>query len=275
MELDDALEQAYLLPTIPAVVHELLGSFDRSDIDVDAISSRVALDPVIAGKVLRMANSAQFCRGRRIGSIHDAVMVLGFNRLRTLVIASGAAMMSPNLPGFDHVAFWRHNLQTACLARAIGTLVETRPEECFVAGLMHGIGQLLLRSIEPELYRTIDAVVATGEPRRQAEQAVLGLDHATLGGALAREWGLPASIGGAIEHYGAPLEHLPDDRLAAILSLAETLASALVAGSCAVESLSALPLDLSGAIGLDHDELASRMESLCEESTAWFALLGT
>ena len=56
--------------------------FDRSDIDVDAISSRVALDPVIAGKVLRMANSAQFCRGRRIGSIHDAVMVLGFNRLR-------------------------------------------------------------------------------------------------------------------------------------------------------------------------------------------------
>ena len=164
MELDDALEQAYLLPTIPAVVHELLGSFDRSDIDVDAISSRVALDPVIAGKVLRMANSAQFCRGRRIGSIHDAVMVLGFNRLRTLVIASGAAMMSPNLPGFDHVAFWRHNLQTACLARAIGTLVETRPEECFVAGLMHGIGQLLLRSIEPELYRTIDAVVATGEP---------------------------------------------------------------------------------------------------------------
>ena len=60
-----------------------------------------------------------------------------------------------------------------------GTLVETRPEECFVAGLMHGIGQLLLRSIEPELYRTIDAVVATGEPRRQAEQAVLGLDHAT------------------------------------------------------------------------------------------------
>ena len=102
---------------------------------------------------------------------------------------------------------------------------------------MHGIGQLLLRSIEPELYRTIDAVVATGEPRRQAEQAVLGLDHATLGGALAREWGLPASIGDAIEHYGAPLEHLPDDRLAAILSLAETLASALVAGSCAVESL--------------------------------------
>ena len=275
MELDEVLEQAYLLPTIPGVVHELLGSFDRNDIDVDAISSRVALDQVIAAKVLRMANSAQFARGRQIGSIHDAVMVLGFNRVRTLVIASGASMMKPDLPGFDHVAHWRHNLQTACFARAIGTLVKTRPEECFVAGLMHGIGELLLRSVEPQLYSRIDEAVTEGQPRTQAEQTLLGLDHGLVGAALAREWGLPGPIGDAIQHYGNALDYLPDDRLAAVLSLSETLADRVARNASNEEALDALPPELSDAIGLNTTTLASQIDTIREEASTWFAMLGT
>lgn len=275
MELDEVLEQAYLLPTIPAVVHELLGSFDRKDIDVDAISSRVALDQVIAAKVLRMANSAQFARGRKIGSIHDAVMVLGFNRVRALVIASGASMMKPNLPGFDHVAYWRHNLQTACFARAIGTLVKTRPEECFVAGLMHGIGELLLRSVEPDLYGRIDEAVAAGQPRAAAEQAVLGLDHGVVGAALATEWDLPTPIGDAIQHYCSPLDYLPDDRLAAVLSLAESIARAVAVDASDEEAVNAQSTQLTTAIGLDTAALTAQMAAIREESTGWFALLGS
>lgn len=275
VELEDVLEQAYLLPTIPAVVHELLGSFDRSDIDVDAISSRVALDQVIAAKVLRMANSAQFSRGRKIGSIHDAVMVLGFNRVRTLVIASGASTMRPDLPGFDHLAYWRHNLLTACFARTIGALVKTRPEECFVTGLMHRIGELLLRSVEPERYRQIDEAVAGGQPRLLAERTVIGLDHGVVGAALAREWSLPGPIGEAMQHYGNPLEHLADDRLAVILSLAESLATMLAGGASTAEAVEALPPELTAIIGLDVGELAEQADSVLAEASDWLTLLGT
>ena len=276
VELEDVLEQAYLLPTIPAVVHELLGSFDRSDIDVDAISSRVALDQVIAAKVLRMANSAQFSRGRKIGSIHDAVMVLGFNRVRTLVIASGASTMRPDLPGFDHLAYWRHNMLTACFARTIGALVKTRPEECFVTGLMHRIGELLLRSVELSIPPVEQQhPVAGGQPRLLAERTVIGLDHGVVGAALAREWSLPGPIGEAMQHYGNPLEHLADDRLAVILSLAESLATMLAGGASTAEAVEALPPELTAIIGLDVGELAEQADSVLAEASDWLTLLGT
>lgn len=274
MDLEEVLEQAYLLPTIPAVVHELLSSFDRSNIDVDTIASKVALDQVIAGKVLRMANSAQFSRGRRVGSIHDAVMVLGFNRLRTLVIASGTSSMKPDLPCFDHAVYWRHNLQTGCFARTLGELVNSGPEECFVAGLMHGIGQLLLRSVEPDTYAGVDRACAGGAHRDEAERAALGLDHCAVGGALAREWGLPAPIAGAIEHYCAPLPQLPDNRMPAVLALATMLAEATHHTAGNDLALAALPRDIVTAIGLDLTAVAAEMDSVREESTAWFALLG-
>ena len=89
MTLDQLLKKVYELPSIPKVVQELIASFSSHTADAASISRNIHTDPVIAAKVLRLANSARYGAGRNIASLDTAVVMLGFDTLKTLVVASG------------------------------------------------------------------------------------------------------------------------------------------------------------------------------------------
>ena len=88
MELNTLFNQLHSLPSIPKVAQELILQFDNPNSSVDSVARNIAMDPVIAAKVLRLANSARFRGAREATSVEDAAMRLGFNTLRTLVLAS-------------------------------------------------------------------------------------------------------------------------------------------------------------------------------------------
>ena len=100
MRVEQLFDQAHELPQIPKLVQELIEGFNNEDINIDEIAEKIAMDQVITAKVLRLANSARFGMPRQVSSVDDAVVLLGFNALRTLVVASGVAAAFKKLDNF-------------------------------------------------------------------------------------------------------------------------------------------------------------------------------
>jgi len=217
MRIDEVFEQTHKLPTVPRVVQDLISSFGQDDVNVGEIADRIALDQVITAKLLRLANSAHFGASRKIGSAHEAIIVLGFNTVRTLVVASGVTGAFVSTPGFDRPQFWRNSLHVALTARGLAQLTRDNRELAFTCGLLHGIGELLIHVVQPELATKIDRSVATGGNRAALEHNNIGFDYMELGAELARRWNFPEAIQIAIAEQQAPQ---PGSRLSALLQLA-------------------------------------------------------
>ncbi len=101
MDLKNLIDNAQKLPNIPKVVQELIESFGDENINNEAIAKKISADQVLTAKVLRAANSAHYGGNRKVGSVSDAVFVLGFNAVRTLVLASGMTGAFKAPEGFD------------------------------------------------------------------------------------------------------------------------------------------------------------------------------
>ncbi|WP_148716619.1 HDOD domain-containing protein [Chitinolyticbacter meiyuanensis] len=247
MRIDEVFEQTHKLPTVPRVVQELISSFGQEDINVSEIADRIALDQVITAKLLRLANSAHFGASRKIGSAHEAIIVLGFNTVRTLVVASGVTGAFVATPGFDRQQFWRKGLHVALAARGIAQRSRDNREIAFTCGLLHSIGELLIHVVEPELAAKIDRSVATGSDRIKLESSNLGFTYLELGAELARRWNFPETIQQAIAEQQ---DAAPSSRLSALLQLA-LAATAAEGGDAPVWPTAALELLQLPAAELD------------------------
>lgn len=208
MNTDDIIKAVRDLPSLPAVVAELLATMDQDDIDTHALAAKITLDQALTAKTLRLANSSFYGMPAKVTSIQQAVSVLGFHAIRTLVTACSVTESFKPAPGnqFDFPAFWRHSIASAVCARVLAPHVRVNPDTAFTAGLLHDLGTLVLATRFPDDYRRVHAW------RRQhdcgaapAQMAVFGIDHASVGSALARHWKFPAPIQAAVaDHHRAP-----------------------------------------------------------------------
>lgn len=225
--LDDVVAHIRALPSLPAVVAELLASMEQEDIDVNALAGKIALDQALAAKTLRLSNSSFYGMQSSVTTIQQAVSVLGFHNIRTLVTACALTASFAPAAGqrFDFTTFWRHSVGTAACARVLAPHLRQHPETAFTCGLLHDLGTLVLATSYPERY------ASAVEHQRQndcvtqlAERAVFGLDHAQVGSALAGHWLFPSAIQSAVAGH-----HDPDggDTLALTIYLANALAHAL------------------------------------------------
>ena len=185
MSMDRLFGKIKQLPTIPKLLHELMQSFNDENARIDEIAAKIAMDQVISVKVLRMANSAALRRGNEVTSIEQAVIRLGFNRLRSVVVASGIISSFKAPPGFDKHRFWTQTFQVATIARTLAQ--QTRavvPETAFTCALIHNIGELLIQSTLPEEAGLINLAIEKGSSRVEAQREMLGYDYAQLGAEL-------------------------------------------------------------------------------------------
>ncbi|UTA48797.1 HDOD domain-containing protein [Simiduia sp. 21SJ11W-1] len=206
--LSDAI---YQLPQMPKVVQSLIASFDAPNINADQLARQLATDQVLTAKVLRLANSAHYGASRQIASVNDAVVLLGVDALRTLVLASGVVGTLQAPEGFDIRQFWRNSFDMAALCKWLAGFTSLNKETAFTCGMMHNIGGLIIHIAANENSDTIDA--ATTEPSLFAE----------LGAELAEHWKFPQSISEAIRHQLTPEQAKPPGDYAHLLLLANCL----------------------------------------------------
>ncbi|RTL54463.1 MAG: HDOD domain-containing protein [Rhodocyclaceae bacterium] len=217
------------LPPLPVLAMEILGSFDDPQMDVDTLAKHITNDQVLAARALRIANSPFYGLSGRVTSIGDAIVILGFRAVRSLML-SAAMVDSVNRignGGGDPRIFWRHSVAVALFARGLARYTGENPDAAFTAGLLHDMGRVVLEACFPDQYRAVFRwLEANDRPLREAERAVLGIDHAMAGALLARKWGLPATIVDAIGRHHAP-DQGPPMPLTDICHCADILARAL------------------------------------------------
>ena len=255
------------LPMVPKVVQELVASFQRTDISIDDISSKVQHDQVLSARVLRLANTARFGGSRKVGSLDDAVVMLGFDNLRVLVIASGITGASAHIAGFDMKTFWRRSFELANTAKLLAKLAKLDPQLAYTCGLMANIGELVLHVAEPEKAAQIDKAVDGGADRIGTERMILNMDLTEVGSELARRWNFPDQIQAAIREQNTLQDPSQVSPYALLLGLTTFIVSGFNRGSTENEVLESMPETLLAALNIEPEKLAEKIGALKESST--------
>ena len=193
------LNRIHTVPSLPLVVQGLIATFDARDIDVPRIARLIKTDPMITAKVLRLVNSAYYVRSRSIASVNDAVIYLGLDALRMLVVGAGFAQSVPVPASLGRELFWRYCLHTAVAAKYFAAQCDEDPEIAFTAGLLHAIGAPLMATSLPQPLTQIDAEVPFFDhDRARCERQLLGFAFSDLGADLADSWCFPRCVIDAI-----------------------------------------------------------------------------
>jgi len=232
LALDEVLADIRQLPSLPAVISELVRTLDDDLANIDQLAEGIAKDQSLSARALRVANSPFYGIQHKVASIHDAIVILGFRAVGSLVTAASVTGYFPSPAGleFDLARFWRHGIGTALCARALAQESGQDAETAFTAGLLHDIGVLVLLTTRPRHYRQVlswrheqDCTLI------DAENHVLGFDHARVGEALAQRWLFPEEISRAVALHHAPEGNALNGKasLADVVHIANVLSHAL------------------------------------------------
>ncbi|MDD2743124.1 MAG: HDOD domain-containing protein [Rhodocyclaceae bacterium] len=253
---DQVLARFRQLPSLPVAVSDLLASFGNEDVDVEQIARQIARDQALTARVLRVANSSFYGLQSRVGTINEAVVVLGFRAVRSMVmaVAMNGIFRVDQCRNFDAQAYLRHGVGAALAARALAPLAGHNPELAFTGGLLHDIGQLVLAANFSAQYSAVLDYRSKHDCQLViAERDILGIDHAEVGGMLATSWRFPESLRQAVAEHHAPASSLANS-LANVVHIADAFAHAL--GLSGTPSELAVPVDKTAweRLGLDGDK---------------------
>ncbi len=207
-KLNEILSKVKAFPTMPGAGAKMLSLLEEPDTAVSEIEEILRYDPGLTANVLKLANSAYFGLPSKIGSLKQAVILLGLKRLIQLVVATCvSAVMDKSVPGYDLPAgdLWRHSIAVSIAAEA---LVKDKKidgaEDVFTPALLHDVGKLVLGAYVKEELEAIESIAAKGVPFVVAENMILGTDHAEIGAQILAHWNLPADVINAVRWHHDP-----------------------------------------------------------------------
>ena len=201
------------LPSLPSIYQDLMQEMQSPQASLKKASRIVAKDLGMVTKILQLVNSAFFGLRTHVSDPEQAVALLGFETIKSLVLSSQVfAQFDQNrLPGFSLDALWRHAMLTATCARRIAKDTgASQPviDEAFTAALLHDVGVLVLVANKPDDYvRVLELMRANQVPDWAAERDIFGADHAHVGAYLLGIWGLGDGIVEAVAFHQHPADY--------------------------------------------------------------------
>jgi len=224
-KVDQILAQVDKMRPMPMNVTRILNALDDSNNTASIISDLIGLDQALAASILQMANSAGMGYNAVCSSLSDAVMRLGFKRVKVLVLgAASSGPLTRRLNGYRLGAgeLWNHSITTAMIAQWVSRYVSyPDPEEAYVAGLLHDMGKLILdQYMMVDYFRLLDLMRQYNLAMWQVEEKLLGIDHPTIGSLMAKKWNFPVVLVDAIRYHHAPSLAPSQPKLGAIINVA-------------------------------------------------------
>ncbi len=176
------------LPTLPPIVQQLNAMIEDERTSLHQIAELVEKDQVLTTKILRIANSAFYGFPKKVSTVKNAMMLLGINVLKILIMTSSIFEILHK----EDVGLWEHSIGVAACSRIIAEKIEFKdPPEIATAGLLHDLGRVIEKVAFPKEFTIINTLINKGVDPLKAEKAVLGLDHAEIGAYLMRQWNIP------------------------------------------------------------------------------------
>ncbi|THB71376.1 MAG: HDOD domain-containing protein [Desulfovibrio sp.] len=213
--LKDLVTTIESLPAIPETFNRITQELYSEEPSIDAVASLIAQDVALSSKLIALVNSPYY-GGNKVSEPKQAVMLLGLNMIRSLVLTVQAfTVYDPaKVPGFSIPMLWDHSQRVACLGKRLALARGRSAEEAdhaFLAGLLHDIGKLVLATHFPEQYNGVLAVVGEGKHTvHEVEEREFGTSHANVGAYLMGLWGIPANVTQAMFLHHS-LQPIPED----------------------------------------------------------------
>ncbi|HUL15556.1 MAG TPA: HDOD domain-containing protein [Terriglobales bacterium] len=212
------------LPTLPTYILDLNALLSSASVDLKKVGKVIRTDPSLSAQILRLCNSALFGLRRRVISIEQAAVLLGTERLRTLVLTCSVMQFAgKRLPQAQLLAFWQHSFLSALLSERIARQVDYfEKEQAYLGGLLHDIGLLPLWILVIQEDAKQRPVPNPGWPDNiPLERAYFGMDHCKVGRWIAVSWNFMPSFVDVFEFHHAPDRAQHDPYLVGIVAAAD------------------------------------------------------
>ncbi len=249
-----------VLPSVARKVLELVGSDSTSNVELCRVIER---DQTISASILKIANSAFYGLRQEVTSLNQAIVILGFNALKDLVITISTKLQYKKF-GITEQMMWDHSIGAAIAARHI---VEGRgrdlEEIAFLGGLMHDFGKVVMNNEAPEVFlEVMQEIYNDGCEPIEAEQRTFGYTHSEIGSSVLREWGFPSVLADILDYHHldtCTLDDIKDPFVAkavASINLANSICKVLGIGyRSANETLEPSKLSSAQMLSLSDEEL--------------------
>jgi putative nucleotidyltransferase with HDIG domain len=203
------------LPQFPEHIMELKNMLNDPKSDIREISKIISRDPALTAEIIKFSNSALFSVTKTISSITDAIKIIGFRGLKSMIYSYGTKIVLDSRYSdskaklMEMEKIWDHSYKVAFfafnLARSIFS--KNKLEEIYIAGILHDLGKILVFAINPKITEKINYICQEkGIPIRIIEELSSGYNHSAIGGMIAKKWNFPESLISAIEYHHCPLE---------------------------------------------------------------------
>jgi len=245
----DKVQSIIQLPALPTIAMEVVELVDNPKTSASRLGKLISTDQALTAKVLKIANSPFYGFPRKISTIDFAIIVLGYDALKEIVISISlvSSLQRKSDAQFDAKAFWDHSILSGVLARRLARDLGYRVSgEVFVGGLLHDMGiSVLHRYFKNEFRRIAEIIKETDLTALEAEESVLGVTHAEVGGWLAERWNLPSHLVEAIIMHHTPGQAQQNKDLVALIHCADIFAW----------RMTPQPMDFDKGVDFDQDAL--------------------
>ncbi|MEI8168222.1 MAG: HDOD domain-containing protein [Rhodoferax sp.] len=252
------------MPAFPKSVQKILELTRDVNCSPKDLVQVIDKDPVVTVKVLRVVNSAYYGLPKQITSVNHAVVYLGFNAVKNLALSIAAIGMLPaeNAAGFNGQQYLVHSLATASIAKQLALRLPTAdPMDCFIAGLLHDFGKVVIAQFMPrEFRRALETSVWNEIALHLALRQVMGVDHAMVGAMLVEKWRFPSDLVETIRYQYSP-QSMDTPMLACVFS-ANQISKQLETGRAFAPLVQELPLTISTRLGGSLSEVMASLGDL-------------
>lgn len=250
------------LPTLPKVLEEVTRLMEDPNTSTEQIAKVITFDQVLSAKVLKMVNSPIYGFPGRISSIQHALVLLGFNVIRGLIISTSV---------FDDmnkamIGLWDHSVGCALASGEIAKALGLKdPEEYAVAGLLHDLGKVVSAVQLPEIKPELEALVKSRDITfLEAEKELLGFGHDRVNAWLAEHWNLPPNITEAISYHHKPLNAQYYTRYACVVHIGNFLTRVFEHGNGGDDNVPVFEPHAMKLLGLNQRSLENILDKLSD-----------
>ena len=211
-ELDELVQEIAELRPLRQSAVRVLALTEGERFSAQELAGAISADAVLSAKMLRLANSAYYGFPRKITTIRDAIVLLGFRAVRSAVLAAGMIEVLPGSNALDYERFWQFSVTVGMLAEIQARAIGRHLDVAFTAGVVHNIGRLALDQHRSSAFGEVLHLAGQGVSVVEAERRVLGFTEADLGGALALRWNFPDELVDAVANHALELKQLSDQQ---------------------------------------------------------------
>jgi HD-like signal output (HDOD) protein len=235
LDIRNLIEQSPKISSLPTIFYQINEAVEDPECSFVEIGEIISGDPSLAARLLRIVNSSFFGFPSKIETISHAVTIVGMAQLHDLALATTVVNQFKGIPkeSLNMEKFWLHSVATGLAARIIAVYRrEPNADRFYLMGMLHDLGRLVLFLNVPEQIQKIVHCYEEGGLLHDAENKVLGADHAAVVGMLLEMWKLPEMLQDAVAYHHSPSQSPRYPTAASIVHVADIIAHGMELGTC-------------------------------------------